>query len=70
MTLTSINSPALAPTIEDHNAVDYDLDRTPSWFWALVEALACAGAAFDPAAALAARRLARIREQQLRHGRG
>jgi hypothetical protein len=35
------------------------------WTWALLESLAYAGAAFDPAAALAARRLARIRDQEL-----
>jgi hypothetical protein len=35
---------------------------------ALVEALAYAGAAVDPAAALAATRLARLRDQEL--GRG
>ena len=44
-----------------------DRDRR-SWYWAPVEALASAGAALDPAAALAATRLARIREQEL--GRG
>ena len=44
-----------------------DRDRR-SWYWALVEALAYAGAALDPAAALAATRLARIREQELGHG--
>ncbi|HWD42374.1 MAG TPA: hypothetical protein VHM23_01385 [Actinomycetota bacterium] len=58
----SITSPTLAPTIEDHTTADHHLDRMPPWFWALVEALAHAGAAFDPAAALAARRLANIRE--------
>ena len=35
------------------------------WFWALVEALANAGAVVDPAAALAATRLARLRDQEL-----
>jgi hypothetical protein len=35
-----------------------------SWGWALVEALAYAGAALDPAASLAATRLARIRDQE------
>jgi hypothetical protein len=34
-----------------------------------MEALAYAGAAFDPAAALAARRWARIRDEELRSGR-
>jgi hypothetical protein len=47
-----------------------DLDRGagPSWVWVLLEALANAGAAFDPAAALA-RRWARIRDEELRPGR-
>ncbi|HEV3497545.1 MAG TPA: hypothetical protein VHA34_14455 [Actinomycetes bacterium] len=50
---------------------DAELDQRPSkrsWVWALVEALAYAGAAVDPAAALAATRLARLRDQEL--GRG
>jgi len=38
------------------------------WFRTLVEALAYAGAAIDPAAALAGTRLARLRDQEL--GRG
>jgi hypothetical protein len=48
-----------------------DRGRAPerSWVWALVEALAYAGASLDPAAALAARRLAGIRDQELRRGR-
>jgi hypothetical protein len=40
-----------------------------SWVRSLVEALAYAGASFDPAAALAARRLAGLRDQELRRGR-
>ena len=36
-----------------------------TWIWTLVEALAYAGAAFDPAAALAAQRLARVRDEEL-----
>jgi hypothetical protein len=40
-----------------------------SWVRTLVEALAYAGASFDPAAALAARRLAGIRDQELRRSR-
>ena len=69
--LTAI-TPTDAPAIQDRTAAD-DLDRDPwagrSWIWTLVEALANAGAAFDPAAALAARRWARIRDEQLRLGR-
>jgi hypothetical protein len=39
-----------------------------SWFWTLVEALAYTGASIDPSAALAARRLAAIRDRELRRG--
>ena len=34
-----------------------------------MEALAYAGASFDPTAALAARRFARVRDEELRRGR-
>jgi hypothetical protein len=37
--------------------------------WNLVEALAYAGASVDPTAALAARRFARIRDEELGRGR-
>ena len=62
-----------ATTIDRHVADlgRADRDHRPehrSWVWALVEALAHAGAAVDPAAALAATRLARLRDQEL--GRG
>ena len=70
MSLTVANPSTLTPTIEDRDATDHlERDRQSTWFWTLVEALAYAGAAFDPAAALAAQRLARIREQELGHGR-
>ena len=52
------------PAVRDHA----DRIRGPerrSWVWALVDALAYAGAALDPAASLAATRLARIRDQEL-----
>jgi hypothetical protein len=63
-----------APAVQDGQAADtLDLDRGPGaghpWIWVLVEALANAGAAFDPAAALAARRWARLRDEELRNGR-
>ena len=57
---------------QDRDPADHaDLGRETgrSWLWTLVEALAYAGAAFDPAAALAAQRLARIRDEEL-GGRG
>jgi hypothetical protein len=73
MSLVTTRSPASGPAFPDRSATDHSgrdhPDSKPSWFWALVEALAYAGAAFDPAAALAAQRLARIREQELGHGR-
>jgi hypothetical protein len=63
-----------APQVQDRPAADHlDLDRDreggPAWVWVLLEALANAGAAFDPAAALAVRRWARIRDEDLRAGR-
>jgi|RhiMetdeSRZDD1v2_1073273.scaffolds.fasta_scaffold107882_3 hypothetical protein len=66
------NSPAQAPAVRGHDAADHaDFDRGPfrSRIWVLVEALAYAGAAFDPAAALAAHRFAQLRDQELRDGR-
>jgi hypothetical protein len=66
------SSPTTAPAFGDCAGADHP-DRAsepkPSWRWALVESLAYAGAAFDPAAALAAQRLAAIRDQELGHGR-
>jgi hypothetical protein len=66
------SSTTTAPAFGDRETADHPdraLKPTPSWLWALVESLAYAGAAFDPAAALAAQRLARIRDQELGHGR-
>jgi hypothetical protein len=59
---------ARIPTIQDRVVADQaDRGHEPrrTWIWTLVEALAYAGAAFDPAAALAARRLARVRDEEL-----
>ena len=76
MTTVTVSSPTSAPAFRDRDGadrLDRDRDRRPepkrSWIWALVESLAYAGAAFDPAAALSAQRLARIRDQELGHGR-
>jgi hypothetical protein len=52
----------------DRHRADHDRGTQRSWVSALVEALAYAGAAVDPSAALAATRLARIRDQELRAG--
>lgn len=66
------SSPTRAPVFQDRAAADHaDRGRAPrpSRILVLVEALAFAGASIDPTAALAARRLARIRDLELRHGR-
>jgi hypothetical protein len=62
------------PAVRD-TAASADLDRDReretgrSWVWTLVEALAYAGASFDPTAALAAQRFARVRDEELGRGR-
>jgi hypothetical protein len=66
--------PASTPGIGDRDAAGHrNRDRRPeampSWFWTLVKSLAYAGAPFDPAAALATQRLARIRDQEFQTGR-
>lgn len=67
------SSPTRRPAVRDDAAVSADLDREHetgrSWLWNLVEALAYAGASYDPTAALAARRLARLRDEELRRAR-
>ena len=66
-------SPAHTPTIQDREVADQadrGQERRRTWVWTLVEALAYAGAAFDPAAALAAGRLARVRDEELRRPTG
>jgi hypothetical protein len=67
MSLIATDRPAPAPATSDH-AADRP-DREPSRLSALLEALAYAGASIDPTAALAARRFARIRDEELRRGR-
>jgi hypothetical protein len=66
------SSPTRPPAFRDA-AASADLDRERetgrSWLSTLVEALAYAGASYDPTAALAARRLARLRDEELRRGR-
>jgi hypothetical protein len=61
------------PAFRDAATASADLDRERetgrSWLWTLIEALAYAGASFDPTAALAAQRFARLRDQELRRGR-
>jgi hypothetical protein len=68
------SSPTRPPAVRDAAArADLDLDHEREthrpWLWTLVESLAYAGASFDPTAALAARRFARVRDEELRRGR-
>jgi hypothetical protein len=68
MTTITATTPAHASTSASVSvSTDAARARRPErpWFRALVEALAYAGAAIDPAAALAATRLARLRDQEL-----
>jgi hypothetical protein len=70
MSLVATDRPTRAPAARDHAAADHrDRDREPSRLSILLEALAYAGAAVDPTAALAARRFARIRDEELGRGR-
>jgi hypothetical protein len=72
MSLVTTNAPARVTAIHGDDAADHtDHGRWSerSWVWTVVEALAYAGASVDPTAALAAQRLARIRDQERRHGR-
>jgi hypothetical protein len=73
MNAVATGSPARIPTVQDREVADQaDRGHQPrwTWIWKLVAALAYAGAAFDPAAALAARRLAVIRDEELRRPTG
>jgi hypothetical protein len=61
-----------APAIRDRDAVDQaDRNRRPepSRIWALLGALAYAGAFINPTGLVAAQRLAQIREEERRRGR-
>ncbi len=71
MSAITADSPARIPTLQDLEVADQaDHGHEPrrTWLWNLVEALAYAGASFDPAAALAAQRFARIRDEERRRG--
>jgi hypothetical protein len=69
MSLAATDRPTPAPATRDHVADRPARDRKPSRLSVLLEALAYAGASFDPTAALAARRFARIRDEEIRRGR-
>jgi hypothetical protein len=65
------STPTPAPAVRDAAGhADLDRAREPdrTWLWTLVEALAYAGASFDPTAALAAQRFARVHDEELRRG--
>jgi hypothetical protein len=66
MSLVATDRPT--PALARDHAADR-ADREPSRLSALLEALAYAGASIDPTAALAARRFARIRDEEIRRGR-
>jgi hypothetical protein len=72
MSVVTASSPTRASALGNretagHGGRDHEPKR--SWIWTLVEALAYAGASVDPTEALAAQRLARIRDEELRRGR-
>ncbi len=72
MSVATASTPTAAPALRDRATAAEPPDHQPSrsWLWTLVESLASAGASIEPTAALAARRLARIRDEELRRGRG
>ena len=64
-----------APAFQDHTATDHtgtdqaDLGRErPSRLWAMIEALAYAGAFIDPSGILAVHRLRQAQEEERRNG--
>jgi hypothetical protein len=70
--LTTTTSATPAPALRDrHDADRVDHDRTPgrSRLWALIEALAYAGAIADPSGIMALERLRRAKEEAERHDR-
>jgi hypothetical protein len=62
----------LRPAFQDRNQRTdrNDTSAARSLAWALLEALACAGAFIDPSGVLAGQRLRRSREQEQRRGHG
>jgi len=63
---TTATSTARAPALRDRQDADrVDHDRTPgrSRLWALIEALAYAGAVVDPSGIMAVERLRRAKEE-------
>ena len=69
MSLVATDQPRPSLATRDHATDHRDRARRPSRHSALLEALAYAGSSVDPTLALAARRFARIRYEEPRHGR-
>jgi hypothetical protein len=72
MSLITADAPTRVPAIPDREGADHpgrDREPGPSRIWALLEALAYAGAFIDPTGRLAAQRFAGIREEYQRRGR-
>jgi hypothetical protein len=72
MSELTTTSTARDPAFRDgHDADRVDHDRTPgrSRLWALIEALAYAGAVADPSGIMAVARLRRAQEEAERHDR-
>jgi hypothetical protein len=70
MSVYSAGSPAFAPAVtgRDHLIGRGDSPAAPSWPWALLEALAHAGACIDPSGMLACQRLRRDQQHEQRRG--
>ena len=69
---TTTTSTTRAPALRDRPDADrVDHDRTPGRprLWALIEALAYAGAIVDPSGIMAVERLRRAKEEAERHDR-
>jgi hypothetical protein len=72
MSVYSAGSPAFAPAVtvrDQHRIGRGHSSAAPSWRWALLEALAHAGACIDPSGILAVQRLRHNGHQEQRRGR-
>jgi hypothetical protein len=71
ISVITADSPTLAPTVGDRDEARNRHHRSavPSRAWALLAALAYAGAIIDPSGVLAGQRMRRIPEQEQGHGR-
>jgi hypothetical protein len=71
MSVITAGSPTLAPTVSDRDEAGNRNPRSavPSRAWALLEALAYAGALIDPSGVLAGQRLQQRPEQEQGHDR-